>query len=86
MKTLGATQYAEAAADPLAISLYENVVMRPFHETYPGDEQLFHVYCAEHLDFGYCGVRNDAGDVASAHWMRTHGHERGSYDPEEGVK
>lgn len=75
MKTLGATPYAEAAADPRARQIGPDVVMRPFHQPFPNLGQLWHVYCEKHPDFGHCGVEGAAAQVALEHGNK---HERGS--------
>lgn len=39
----------------------------PFHHQYPGTEQLYHVTCEQHPEFGFCGEAREASTVAKAH-------------------
>lgn len=43
------------------------VEVRPFHQSYPGLPDLFHVYCSHCSDFGFCGEASDANDMAAGH-------------------
>jgi len=47
-------------------------VVYPFHKSYPEMPDLFHVRCAQHPDFGFCGEKDAAEAEARAHTM-THG-------------
>lgn len=44
----------------------------PFHQSYPGMPDLFHVSCAEHPDYGFCGERDQADAAATDHAYRAH--------------
>lgn len=39
----------------------------PFHHQYPGTEQLYHVSCEQHPEFGFCGEAREASAAAKAH-------------------
>ena len=62
--------YDEAAADPKAIQIGADVVIRPFHRQYPNEEQDFHAYCALHPDFGFCGSEGRARQEALRHGLK----------------
>lgn len=47
------------------------IVMRPFHEKWTGAEQEWHVYCALHPEFGFCGYEGAVAAEALYHG-RTH--------------
>lgn len=71
------SDYAEAAADPAGWQPEPGMVIRPFHEKYPGMPQLFHVYCEAHPDFGFCGVEHVAREAALGHGQREHRADEG---------
>ena len=50
----------------------ELIEIKRFHETYPGMEDLYHVYCAEHPDYGFCGEIELANAQAASHRARHH--------------
>lgn len=43
-----------------------------FHETYPGMEDLYHVSCDQHPEFGCCANEKDANLAAAEHRMEEH--------------
>lgn len=45
----------------------------PFHAPFPGLPELFHVSCDEHPDFGFCGEKSDAEDIAAGHRIDHYG-------------
>lgn len=59
--------YQEALADPRVRTIEDGLIMRPFHEPISGMEQLWHVYCAAHPDFGFCGIEGRAAEAALSH-------------------
>lgn len=65
--------YTEALADPKAVQIGPDIVIRPFHQQYPATEQDFHVYCSIHSAFGFCGTEGRARQEALRHGLT---HER----------
>jgi hypothetical protein len=55
------------------------VDVRPFHGSYPGLPDLFHLYCSECPDFGFCGEAAVANAMAAAHRAK-HRAEKGASD------
>ena len=51
----------------------ESVTVYPFHRPVPGLPDLFHVSCAEHPEFGFCGTREQAYWARLDHLADTHG-------------
>lgn len=44
----------------------------PFHASYPGLPDLFHVACDRHPEFGFCGDRDQAHEAAVEHIENDH--------------
>lgn len=63
--------YESAAADPKAWAPEPGMLIRPFHGSWPGMDDLFHVYCEKHAEFGFCGTEAEAREAALVHG-RTH--------------
>ena len=61
--------YDEAVADPKAVQIGPDVVIRPFHQEYPATEQDFHAYCSIHPEFGFCGTEGRARQEALRHGL-----------------
>ena len=61
------SDYTEALADPKSWQPEPGIVIRPFHQRYPGMPELFHVYCKQHPDFGFCGEEHEACAAALLH-------------------
>ena len=59
--------YAEASADPKMREIEAGIIMRPFHVGYTTMPQEWHVYCATHQDFGFCGIESAAFAAGHAH-------------------
>jgi hypothetical protein len=59
--------YEEACADPRMVRIDPDIVIRPFHQPFAGMEQEWHVYCAVHPEFGFCGVEGAARREALEH-------------------
>lgn len=83
MAQLGARQYQDALNDPRHIEFQPGIIMRPFHEPWPGHHQDWHVYCETHPEYGFCGVVREAIDAADAHRAT---HEWSSSAPERESK
>lgn len=61
------TAYEEACADQRMVRIDPDIVMRPFHLPLVLREQEWHVYCAVHPEFGFCGLEGAARSAALYH-------------------
>lgn len=78
MQEIGARQYVEASRDPRGWQPEPGMVIRPFHAHIVGMEDLFHVYCERHPEFGFCGNEDAAREEALQHAHYTHVDARSS--------
>ena len=43
------------------------VTVKPFHQTFPKVEPLFHTYCDQCPEYGICGEQHEADASAAQH-------------------